>query len=134
MNSQLNILTENLEKRGGLDETLLADFLTRLDFKLPNDYLEYMKNNNGGEGSIGKNSYLNLWSLENLFDWNKNYKVEIYAPGYFIFASDGGGTAYAFDKKEGSIVSFQFIGMLMDDEPIVLGNDFSSFLDYLYHN
>jgi SMI1/KNR4 family protein SUKH-1 len=117
-----------------VDETILEQTLLKLDFQLPGDYLEFMRKSNGGEGFVGNNKYVSLWSIEDLIDWNSKYNVDLYAPGYFIFASDGGGTAYAFEKKGGAIATFQFIGMLMADEPIILGTDLTNFLDYLLRN
>ena len=35
---------------------------------------------------------------------------------YFIFATNLGGTAYAFNKIDSSIVQFEFMGMLIDDD------------------
>ncbi len=119
MSPQLNSLTEKLDKKTSPDIVVFERILSHLGFGLPDDYLEFMKSNDGGEGFIGGNKYLCIWSVENLIDWNKKYNVEMYAPGYFVFASDGDGTAYAFDKKTSSIVAFQFIGMLMEDESIV---------------
>ncbi|HMH20162.1 MAG TPA: SMI1/KNR4 family protein [Puia sp.] len=133
MTPELTDLIKTLKRELGANNPLLKDLISKLDFKLPQDYFEYLQISNGGEGFIGKNSYLSLWSIENLVPWNSKYEVDAYAPGYFIFGSDGGGTAYAFKKKESEIVAFQFIGMLMDDEPIKMGDDFVSFLNHLYH-
>ena len=54
-----------------------------------------------------------------------------FAPGYFIFGSNLGGTAYAFNKENGAIVSFEFILMFIDDEPLLIGSNFDEFLDSL---
>ena len=43
--------------------------------KLPDDYLNFMKQHNGGEGSIGKNNYGRLFKLEELETINKEYNV-----------------------------------------------------------
>jgi len=44
---------------------------------------------------------------------NKSYGVNDYAPGLFLFGSDGGGEAFAFDARSDAkpIVSVPFIGM-----------------------
>jgi hypothetical protein len=130
----LETLTKKMTKKPAVDLAFFEKTFSKLDFQMPVDYLEFIKGNNGGEGFVGENNYLNLWSIEDLINWNDNYKVDLYAPGYFIFASDGGGTAYAFAKKDGEIVAFQFVGMLMEDEPVILGKNFRSFLEYLFRN
>jgi hypothetical protein len=42
--------------------------------------------------------------------WNKEYQVETYAPGFYGFASDGGGEMYAFGPDQ-AIYALPFIGM-----------------------
>jgi hypothetical protein len=131
MNRHLGELTEKLEKEEPAETSKLAQTVLELDFEFPVDYIGFMEECNGGEGFVGDNNYLSIWRIEDLVSWNKLYDVELYAPGYFIFASDGGGTAYAFDKIGGCIVSFQLTGMLISDTPLILGSDFISFLEYL---
>lgn len=79
---------------------------------LPGDYLEFLRQHNGGEGFIGDN-YLVLWRAEELADFNREYEVEVYAPGIFLFGSDGGGEGYGFDTNAAAmpIVRIPFIGM-----------------------
>jgi hypothetical protein len=131
MNTKLASLSKNITRNKGADNDVIKNTSSQLDFILPDDYLEFIHESNGGEGTIGEMHYLSLWEIEELTKLNKDYDTEIYAPGYFIFGSDGGGTAYAFDKTNGNIVSFQFIGMLMEDEPQLWGNSFTAFLENL---
>jgi hypothetical protein len=35
-----------------------------------------------------------------LVDLNESYKVSDYAPEFFLFGSDGGGSAYGIEKKK----------------------------------
>ncbi|MCW3466433.1 SMI1/KNR4 family protein [Chitinophaga nivalis] len=121
-----------LEKNPPVDPNVLTVFLSQIDFTPPVDYIDFIKQYNGAEGKIGNNQYLKLWGVEELIDLNKDYEVDLYAAGYFIFGSNLGGTAYAFNKKESSIVTFEFIGMLMDDEAIFCGANFLEFLKYLH--
>jgi len=131
MNNKLASLSKNITRKKGANNDVIKNTSSQLDFILPDDYLEFIHESNGGEGIIGKMQYLSLWEIEELTKLNKDYDTEIYAPGYFIFGSDGGGTAYAFDKTNGNIVSFQFIGMVMEDEPKLWGNNFTVFLENL---
>lgn len=80
---------------------------------LPVDYLRFLAMHNGGEGFLGTESYVNLWAAEELNLFNFEYEVAINAPGLFLFGSNGGGEAYAFDFRETSkpVVSVPFIGM-----------------------
>jgi len=43
---------------------------------------------------------------------NQAYEVAEYAPALFLFGSNGGGEAYAFDRaSKGAIVAVPFVGM-----------------------
>ena len=111
MDFDLGSLTKKMIKEPGAQADALNKMASGLNFKLPGDYLEFMEISNGGEGFIGENSYLSLWKIENLVDWNNKYDVHTYAPGYFIFASDGGGTAYAFSKTNSFIYHIEKISI-----------------------
>lgn len=79
---------------------------------LPDDYLSFLTEANGGEGFIGS-EYLILWKAEELEQFNREYEVEIYAPGLFLFGSNGGGEGFGFDTRNApyKIVQVPFIGM-----------------------
>jgi len=71
---------------------------SRLGVTLPSDYLDFLRQYDGGEGFIGDN-YIVLWKAEELADFNREYGVEKYAPGVLLFGSDGGGEGYGFDTS-----------------------------------
>lgn len=79
---------------------------------LPESYIEFLKKHDGGEGFIG-DSYIIFWKAEELIDFNREYEVEIYAPGIFLFASNGGREGYGFDTEDTAmpVVRIPFIGM-----------------------
>lgn len=103
-----------------------------LGVRLPNEYIAFLKLRNGGEGFIGKDSYAIFWKTGDLHSLNSAYEVETYAPGLFIFGSDGGGEAYAIDYADPalSIVAVPFVGM---DRELVrkIGSNFDEFLNAL---
>ncbi|GAA3919786.1 hypothetical protein GO495_00030 [Chitinophaga oryziterrae] len=123
---------EHLKRNAPCDHNELSIFLSQIDFTPPADYIDFMKIANGAEGTIGENSYLQIWQVGELIQNNKDYEVDIYAPVYFIFATNLGGTAYAFNKIDSSIVQFEFMGMLIDDDPIFCGTTLTEFFSYLY--
>jgi hypothetical protein len=83
---------------------------------LPSDYREFLLQYNGGEGFIGKH-YLILWKADELIQFNRDYQVHDYAPGFFMFGSTGGGDGYAFDTRINPyrIMQVPFIGMSLED-------------------
>lgn len=85
---------------------------THVGVALPESYIEFLKTHDGGEGFIG-DSYIIFWKAEELVEFNREYEVETYAPGIFLFASNGGGEGYGFDTLDAAmpIVRIPFIGM-----------------------
>lgn len=51
-----------------------------------------------------------FWPQSELLQYNEEYEVRIYAPGYFGFATSGGGEMFAF-SPDGTVVCLPFIGM-----------------------
>jgi hypothetical protein len=51
-----------------------------------------------------------FWPQEELSRYNVEYQVPLYAPGFFGFATSGGGEMFAFSPS-GVIVCLPFIGM-----------------------
>jgi hypothetical protein len=133
MNHNIQEYIEELDLSEGASENLIKNVESQLSFTLPNEYKSFMIFSNGAEGSIGKNSYVALWSLDEIVELNKAYSVNEFAHGLVLFGSDGGNTAYAFDKRtpEISVVEIPFIIMDLDDVE-KCGKTFDDFLYYLY--
>lgn len=95
------------------EESASKEVLSELDkLCLPDDYLSIFTKLNGGEGFIGK-EYLILWKAEELIPFNREYEVDQYAPGIFLFGSNGGGEGFGFDTRSQpyEVVEIPFIGM-----------------------
>lgn len=60
---------------------------------------------------LDENPYLcEFWPQDELAQYNQDYEVPTYAPGYFGFATSGGGEMFAL-SPEGAVVCMPFIGM-----------------------
>ena len=68
---------------------------------LPDDYLAFMRDHNGGEGPLGKNCYGCFYRMEELQEVNDDYEVRRWWPGHIVIGTDGGGELWAYnpDKK-----------------------------------
>lgn len=79
---------------------------------LPEAYRDYLARQDGWEGFIG-DAYLVLWRASELATFNEDYEVSTYAPGLFLFGSNGGGSGFAFDLREPAmpILLVPLIGM-----------------------
>ena len=47
----------------------------KLKIKFPEQYKKFLLSHNGAEGSIGENSYLVIWSIEDIISLNEEYGV-----------------------------------------------------------
>ncbi|MNT72535.1 hypothetical protein D3C72_2111440 [compost metagenome] len=103
---------------------------SQIDFSLPQEFLLFLNEFNGGEGFVGENSYVILWKTSDLIEFNHGYMVNEFAPELFLIGSDGGGTAYAIRKIDGTFVQVPFIGMSIEESE-KCGDDFKEFLEYL---
>lgn len=97
----------------------------------PVDYKEFLNMYNGGNGSVGENSYLQLWAFEDIDELNKDYEVAEFLSDIVLIGSDGGDTAYGINQK-GKFVEVPFIGM--DDEEVKdVAVSFDDFIEYIYN-
>jgi len=105
----------------------VEEFLGQIDFSLPKGFIEFFKESNGAD-IITDESYTLLWALTDMIQLNKDYSVEEYAPGFFIFGSDGGDTAYAIEKNTSGIYEMPFIGM-SKEEAVFKNKTFIEFIE-----
>ena len=52
--------------------------------ELPEDYLAFMREHNGGEGPLGENNYGRFYRLEELQEINDEYEVPKWWPGCIV--------------------------------------------------
>lgn len=64
----------------------------------PADYKEFLDMYNGGSGSVGENSYLQIWAFEDIDELNKDYEVVEFLSKIVLIGSDGGDTAYGINQ------------------------------------
>jgi hypothetical protein len=84
---------------------------------LPDDYVAFMLRSNGAIGPVGETGYVNLWPINELAELNQEYRAGEFAPGLLLFGSDGGGEAFAFDRRNSAmpIVGVPFVGMSLNE-------------------
>jgi hypothetical protein len=71
--------------------------------ELPESYFAQLLSSNGGEGELSvEPGWIAIWPAENVLKYNKVYSVAENVPGFFGFASDGGGELFAFDLRTGT--------------------------------
>ncbi|KAB2927749.1 MAG: SMI1/KNR4 family protein [Leptonema illini] len=114
------------------DRNSISEVESELHVVLPDDYVRFMQQFNGGEGPVGNENYLSLWRIEDLLPLNQAYEVEEFAPGLLLFASNGSDTAYGFDTtvETKPIVKIPFIGMSHTSKTLY-ANHFNEFLSLI---
>ena len=115
-----------IEKNDSPNSEDVESFLKLIDFILPKGFMEFFKEANGAE-IYSDECIVILWPLTEMIPLNAEYNVETFAPGFFIFGSDGGGMAYAIEKSTGSIFEFPFIGMCKN-EAVLKNETFNGFM------
>lgn len=132
--AERNRLLAKFNCNPAVDARLVRQFETEAGIFLPEDYAQFLQQTDGGEGFVG-NAYLILWRIGELLEMNKAYHVSEYAPGLFLFGSDGGGEGFGFDTRSDTrvIVSVPFVGMDLGLAHLV-APDFQTFLEKLFQS
>jgi SMI1 / KNR4 family (SUKH-1) len=130
MNRRLAFLLGGFYKSTpGVSENMIAAIQKDLDFEFPPDYLEVMREFDGGEGDLGENGFLILFSLEETVQANKDYSIIMtQIPDYYLIGKDAADTGFAFYKPDRSMHSLGLTAVYPGDPIIRVGNNFSEFL------
>ena len=136
MNERLVYLLDDIRKSArGVSEDRIAAIQERIGFVFPPEYLEVMREFDGGEGGVGENGYLILFSLEETLQANRNFaSLMEQIPDYYLIGQDAADTGYAFYKPDKSVHSFGLMSIFPGDVIRRLGNTFAEFLEYLYRS
>lgn len=90
---------------------------------LPRQYVEFMKEHNGGEGDIDETWFI-LYPIDKLQEMNDLYEISDVLPGHIIIGTNGGGEFYGIDSD-----GYYFnVSSMFDEEDIIL---FSNDIDEL---
>ena len=99
----------------------------QLHIVFPEDYLEFLKWSNGGEGYIRKN-YVSLWKVEDLEVLNREYQIQTYlSKGYLGIGTDGGGICYGFCLEKQFAIFKCPLGDLDINEITIVANSIKDF-------
>jgi hypothetical protein len=131
MGIPLEKLLADFSGRPGATEEILQTVERSLGLKLPGEYRSFLGEFNGGKGFIKKH-YLVLWKAEELFQFNRDYQVERYAAGLFIFGSDGGGEGFAFDTRSISYRVMQVPSIGMKEDARFVADSFNRLLERMF--
>lgn len=95
---------------------------------LPEDYIAYGASNGPKEGALAiEPGWFQLWEIAEVEQWNREYHISEFAPGFLGFGSSGGGELLAFDPAS-RIVMIPMVG-LSPDEAKLVANSWSEFVE-----
>jgi hypothetical protein len=95
---------------------------------LPTDYVEAARTFGGREGFLGQ-QYLRLYRLSELAELNALYEFSTYNPALLVFASDGYGEVFAFDRLSWKVLKVPVIPFPVPGEEVdVVAENFTSFV------
>jgi cell wall assembly regulator SMI1 len=114
---------------GGADEGQIKIVEAALGLDLPVGLRAFVGEADAAEGFVG-GSYLAMWPIASLADLNMKARVPEFVPDLIVFATDGGGEGYAFERQTGSFVNVPMIGMRVVERTSI-GDSFASFLSWL---
>ncbi len=125
--------TSRLKFTASASRASIAEAQLQIGHHFPSDYIEFLNRSNGAKGWVGE-SFLVLWSVEELVQYNAATQVNHFAPGLLLFGGDGGGEVYGFDMRAETapVVQVPLIPLAWE-EAIICGDTFTEFLEHLYH-
>ena len=94
---------------------------------LPRDYLDFLAECDGGEGSVGNEGYLQLWRAEELFEQNSFYEVGEVLPGCLLIGTDLSGSKFGVNG-DGKFFAIPDDMGLDKNEIKILCNTFEEFI------
>jgi hypothetical protein len=112
----------------GAPASAIDEAARTLEIEFPRDYVQFMRQANGGEGPVGEHGHLQLWRIEDLVDRNAGYRADEFFPGHVLIGSNGGGEAVALRRSASGVelVLVPFVGDIED--ALVGGATFEEFL------
>lgn len=124
-------LVGQLTRNPGAPMERLVELQATLGCAFPPDYVQFMAESDGAEGSVGR-SYLALWTSNEITSLSQAACVGKFAPGLVLFGADGGDTAYAFDTRSAvtNIVDVPLVGMSLE-QARPCGATFGEFIEHL---
>jgi hypothetical protein len=127
----LRKLYPDLKLNTGANEAQI-NTLTQETPDIPAEYCDFLAQSNGALGFIGK-SYIQLWSIDEIFQSNDGYKAKELFPGLLLIGTNGGQEAYVIDLRSESKARYGMIPFITSgfDDLIPCGESLDEFLEFV---
>ena len=81
-------------------EDAIAALVSACPVELPSEYLALLRLSDGGTASLsGYPSYVRIWPAQTAVEYNRDYEVERWLPGFVGFGDNGGPDMVGFDTR-----------------------------------
>ena len=114
------------------DERTIGSLIASCAFELPESFIRFHRQYGAVEGELRIPPYwFQLWSARDLLQANRDYKVQVFLPGWFAFGSSGGGEMLAFYTREPQpwkVYVIPFLAMT-EAEARAIAEEFESFVE-----
>jgi len=123
--------TNKFHRAPPASQAVIDALIAEVGIELPADYLNFLCNSNGGEGSLNiEPGWFQIWSAQEVMQLNRDYQVQRWLPFLFGFGSDGGGGLLAFDMRNSGAWSVCIVplGDLSEGSLLVITSDFAHFV------
>ncbi|MBV6499103.1 MAG: hypothetical protein CJBNEKGG_01553 [Prosthecobacter sp.] len=131
---QVHDLSAKWDREPPASAEVIGKLISESRLKLPEDYLAFLLQSNGGEGELGiQPGWFRIWQAEEVIQAGLEHEVPKYAPGFFTFGGNGGGELLAFDTRSGTpwpVVALPCIG-LDAKEAIPVAPNFKDFVSQM---
>lgn len=118
----------------GASEDKLSALRAAAPEGLPSEYFDLLAQSNGGEGPFPVQPYSFVLSSadEALNDWTSGTFAEFF-PGLFVFGTNGGGEAFAFDTTVAGtrVVYFDMTNTNLAESVVEMTTSMGDFIDLI---
>jgi SMI1/KNR4 family protein SUKH-1 len=101
---------------------------------LPSEYVALLRLSDGGQAQLsGYPSYVRIWSARTAIEYNRDYEVQQWLPGFVGFGDNGGPDMVGFDTRFGQPYRVCAIPFAPMEWEAAIGEvtDFSAFIRQL---
>ena len=125
------LLTAPYAGTGARDDEL-DEMQIGLGFRLPDDYLDFLRETNGYTGEVGRVGYVAIWPAAEVLPTNEANHFRERIPGFVLFASNEGSEMYASDMRSAApkVVAIPAIPLEIEFA-VEVGSSFVDFIDRL---
>jgi len=130
--SILENLNENINVKvadKASSELIIKEMLTKTPIKLPDEFIEIIREKSEIEISINGDKILRIWGASGCIEMNDAYNIQKYLPFSWAIGDDEGGYAIVYAKDEDGIGVYALsFSDLDDNEKIFISPSLSDFL------